>query len=352
MQGNLSVERMCGLVQVSRAGFYRSLQSREPDLEEMETRSAIQSVALEHKRRYGYRRITAELRHRGLLVNHKRVVRLMRLDNLLALRPSAFVSTTDSNHDFEVYVNLAKRMHLTGINQLWIADITFVRLQQEFVYLAVILDAFSRKVVGWALERSLAADLAIAALKHAIASRSPPAGLVHHSDRGIQYASMDYGKVLDQHKIVASMSRLANPWDNAKCESFMKTLKQEEIHANEYRDLDHLRTNLGDFIDRYYNTQRLHSALGYRSPEGFEQSIGPVANPEGATVSFLRHEEIFQSDGSKSLGREPPEGGSLTHRHDESPTGYSSPGWSPPELGSASPVKVILKHGNILEKKK
>jgi putative transposase len=347
VQGMLSVERMCGLAQVSRAGFYRSLKSREPDAEEMEVRSAIQEIAVEHKRRYGYRRITAELRHRGMCVNHKRVGRLMRLDNLLAVRPSAFVATTNSNHDFEIHVNLAKRMQLTGINQLWIADITFVRLREEFVYLAVVLDAFSRKVVGWALDRSLAARLATAALRHAIATRRPPPGLVHHSDRGIQYASSEYGAVLDQYRIVASMSRLANPWDNAKCESFMKTLKQEEIHANEYRDLEHLRANLEDFIERYYNSQRLHSALGYQSPDGFERSIKAGDNPCGPTVSFLRHVEIFQSDGSPALERKPPEDGPPTHRLDESPTGYSLPGWSPPEPDSALPVTVILKHGGV-----
>jgi putative transposase len=352
MQGNLSVERMCSMVQVSRASFYRSLKSREPDLEEMELRSAIQSVVVNHRRRYGYRRVTAELRHRGLLVNHKRVVRLMRLDNLLALRPSAFVVTTDSDHDLEIYVNLAKRMQLTGINQLWMADITFIRLQQEFVYLAVILDAFSRKVVGWALNRSLAAQLATAALRSAITSRCPPPGLVHHSDRGIQYASSEYGKVLDEHQIVASMSRLANPWDNAKCESFMKTLKQEEIYANEYRNLDHLQTHLTAFIERYYNTQRLHSALDYRSPEGFEQSIAPASNQRGPKVSFSRHGEIFQSDVHERSKKEPPGSGSADHRFDESPTGYSSPGWSPPEPDSASPVTVILKHKSVLGKKK
>jgi putative transposase len=351
MQGNLSVERMCSLAQVSRAGFYRSLKGREPDFEEMELRSAIQSVAVENRRRYGYRRIAAELRHRGLLVNHKRVVRLMRMDNLLAVRPSAFVGTTNSNHDFEIHVNLAKRMQLTGINQLWLADITFVRLQQEFVYLAVILDAFSRKVVGWALERSLAAQRAVAALQQAIASRRPPPGLVHHSDRGIQYASSEYGNVLEQHRIVASMSRLGNPWDNAKCESFMKTLKQEEIHANIYRDLDHLRSNVGEFIEHYYNTQRLHSALSYQSPDGFEQSIAPASKLPGVKVSFFRHGEIFQSDGRQAQG-EPPEDGSPAHRLDESPTGYSSPGWSPPEPDSALPVTVILQHGSFVGKKK
>ncbi len=175
MQGKLSVERMCALTAVSRAGFYRSFHQREPDMEEMELRSAIQTIVIEHKLRYGYRRVTAELRHRGFMANHKRVVRLMRLDNLLALRRSAFVTTTDSDHELLVHLNLASRMQLNGINQLWVADITFVRLQQEFVYLAVILDAYSRKVVGWALDRSLAAQLALHALQNAISSRMPDA---------------------------------------------------------------------------------------------------------------------------------------------------------------------------------
>ena len=246
------------------------------------------------------------------------------------------MATTNSNHDFEIYVNLAKRMQLTGINQLWLADITFIRLQQEFVYLAVILDAFSRKVVGWALERSLVAQLAVDALRDAIASRRPPPGLVHHSDRGIQYASSEYGNVLDQHRIVASMSRLGNPWDNAKCESFMKTLKQEEIYANIYQDLDHLRSNVAEFIDCYYNAQRLHSALSYQSPDRFEQSIAPGKNLPGVKVSFFRHGEIFQSDGRNGPRRKPPEDGFPAHRSDESPTGYSSPGWSPPVVYQTS----------------
>src|SRR5688572_25735076 len=173
LQGSLSIERMCQLAQVSRAGFYRSLQERLPVKEEMEVRSTIQQIVLEHRRRYGYRRVTAELRRRGLLVNHKRVARLMRDDNLLAVQPRAFVVTTDSKHEFEVYLNLAKRMKLTGINQLWVADITYIRLQSEFVYLAVILDSFSRKVVGWALERTMATRLTKAALEQAIATRQP-----------------------------------------------------------------------------------------------------------------------------------------------------------------------------------
>jgi putative transposase len=350
MQGNLSAERMCVLAMVSRAGFYRSFHQREPDLEEMELRSAIQAIAIEHKLRYGYRRLTAELRHRGFSANHKRVARLMRLDNLLSLRRSAFVSTTDSDHDLEVHVNLASRMQLSGMNQLWGADITFVRLQQEFVYLAILLDAFSRRVVGWALDRSLAAQLAVDALQQAITDRRPAPGLVHHSDRGIQYASAEYGNVLDKHRIIASMSRLANPWDNAKCESFMKTLKQEEIRANEYRDLEHLRKNVTEFVEHYYNGQRLHSALGYQTPEAFERNLMPGTANRTESVSLLRHEEIYQSD--VLVRQKPSSDGFSIHRVDESPTDYSLPGWSPPEPDSASPVSMILKRDRISRKKK
>src|SRR6185312_12264496 len=231
-QGSLSVERMCFLAGVSRAGFYRSMRAREPVEEEMEVRSAIQRIALEHHRRYGHRRIGAELRRQGMIVNHKRVKRLMRKDNLLAVQPRAFRTTTNSDHACEVYLNLARRLTLTGIDQLWVADITYIRLQAEFVYLAVVLDAFSRKVVGWALERTLAARLALAALEQAIAARRPAAGLVHHSDRGVQYACAEYVALLSANAITPSMSRPANPYDNASCESFMKTLKREEIYAN------------------------------------------------------------------------------------------------------------------------
>jgi putative transposase len=271
LQGGLSIERMCELAPVSRAGFYRWFQEPQPVEEEMEVRSAIQQIALEHRRRYGYRRISAELRRRGRAVNHKRVARIMREDNLLAVQPRQFVVTTKSDHKLEVYLNLARRLKLTGIDQLWVADITYIRLKTEFVYLAVILDGFSRKVVGWSLERTLASRLALIALEQAIATRKPAPGLVHHSDRGVQYASDEYVGVLERHGMTPSMSRPANPYDNASCESFLKTLKREEIYANQYRDLDHLRGNIEEFIERYYNEQRLHSALGYRSPEEFEQ---------------------------------------------------------------------------------
>ena len=290
LQGSLSIERMCELAQVSRASFYRSFREQHPVEEEMEVRSAIQQIAVEHRRRYGYRRISAELRRRGMRVNHKRVMRIMAEDNLLAVRTRAFVVTTNSNHEFEVHLNLAGRMKLTGINQLWVADITYIRLQREFVYLAVVLDAFSRKVVGWELDKTLAVRLPLTALLRALAERKPGPGLVHHSDRGLQYASSEYVNVLREHQMIPSMSRPANPYDNASCESFMKTLKREEIYANRYEDLGHMRVNIEEFIERYYNRQRLHSALGYRSPEEFEQQGEPperVENSASATLVFF-----------------------------------------------------------------
>ncbi len=290
MQGSMSVERMCQLAQVSRAGFYRYLQEKTPAQEDMEIRSVIQQIALEHRRRYGYRRISAELRRRGMLANHKRVARIMREDNLLALQPRQFVVTTDSHHELEVYLNLARGMKLTGIDQLWVADITYIRLRAEFVYLAVILDGFSRKVAGWALERTLTSRLAIAALAQAIAKRQPPPGLIHHSDRGVQYASGEYVAILDRQQMIPSMSRPANPYHNASCESFIKTLKREEIYANSYENLGHLRANIEIFIEQYYNQQRLHSALGYRSPEEFErhaQRQSAAADSKGATITFV-----------------------------------------------------------------
>jgi transposase InsO family protein len=245
----------------------------------MMVRAEIQQIALAHRRRYGYRRITAELRRRGLLVNHKRVARLLREDNLLAIQPRAFVVTTDTQHDLQVYLNLASRMTRTGVNQLWVADITYIRLTCEFVYLAVLLDAYSRKVVGWALDRTLAARLPIAALAHAIAERHPPPGLVHHSDRGVQYASGAYVQLLQHHHMIPSMSR----------------------PANRYRDLGHLRRNIEVFIEQYYNRARLHSALGYRPPEEFEHAVAPV-NPSGAaTIQFFQPAEGADPEGMKRV---------------------------------------------------
>jgi transposase InsO family protein len=311
--------------------------------EDMEVRSAIQQIALEHRRRYGSRRIAQVLRRRGMVVNRKRVAKIMREDHLLAIQPRAFVVTTDSDHELEVYLNIASRMKLTGINQLWVADITYIRLKAEFVYLAVILDRYSRKVVGWALERTLATRLPLAALEQAIAERQPPPGLVHHSDRGVQYASGDYVRTLSKHHLIPSMSRPANPYDNASCESFIKTLKREEIYANQYQDLDHLRANIEEFIEQYYNRCRLHSALGYQSPEEFEQAAQADTVSMAATMSFFRHREIYRSDGKRKRSRKPTGVGFPAHRFDESPAGYSLAGWSPPEPTSASPADGDIK---------
>jgi transposase InsO family protein/transposase-like protein len=275
LQGSLSVERMCQLGQVSRAGFYRYLQARAPIEEGMTERSAIQEIALQHRLRYGYRRITVELRQRGMNVNHKRVARIMRDDNLLTIRRRELPWGTDQGDEMEIYLNLANRLKVGGPNHVWIADITYIRLKTEFVYLAVVIDAFSRKVVGWALDRTLQARLPLGALRQAISSRQPPPGLVHHSDRGVQYACEAYLQMLREHQIMPSVSRPAHPHDNASCESFLKTLKREEIYANDYRDMEDLAAGIEEFIERYYNRCRPHSALGYRSPEEFEKQSEP-----------------------------------------------------------------------------
>ncbi len=274
-QGGLSVERMCALVGVSRAGYYRHLQASAPRQEETCVRDAVQRVALATSQAYGYRRITWQLRREGLVVNHKRVLRIMREDNLLCLRKKPFVPvTTASRHGWQVVPNLARGLIVTGLDQLWVADITYVRLREEFVYLAVVLDAFSRRVIGWALDDHLEASLAVEALTMALEARRPqPGSLIHHSDRGVQYACAEYAAVLARHDIQASMSRVGNPYDNAKAESFMKTLKQEEVDGRDYRDIDEARRQIGAFIEQIYNRQRLHSALGYRPPMEFEANL-------------------------------------------------------------------------------
>lgn len=267
----IPVEQLCRLALVSRAGFYRWRNAPAAADRDVDLRDEIQRIALEFPY-YGWPRITRELGDRGWRVNHKRVYRIMREDNLLCLRKRKFVVvTTNSNHDRPVYPNLAQGMTPTGINQLWVADITYIRLELEFVYLAVILDAHSRRVLGWALDRTLEDELTITALRMALDRRSPAPGLIHHSDRGVQYASGDYTGLLKLHHITISMSRKGNPYDNAFCESFMKTLKYEEVHRQEYRDLEDARTSIEDFVERVYNHTRLHSALGYCAPAKFEQ---------------------------------------------------------------------------------
>ena len=268
----LTVERMVKLARVSRASYYRFDEDAPAVDPDMDLRDAIQRIALEWPS-YGRRRITHELRKQGRTVNWKKVYRLMREDNLLCVRKRKFVVTTDSNHGRRVYPNLKPELVLTGVDQLWVADITYIRLQAEFVYLAVILDAYSRRVIGWALEQTLEDDLTLGALRMALSRRVVEPGLVHHSDRGSQYASTDYTGLLKDNGIRISMSRKGNPWDNAGCESFMKTLKYEEVHRNEYRNLAEAKAAIGTFLEKVYNQKRLHSALGYRSPAEFETGL-------------------------------------------------------------------------------
>ena len=264
---------MCQLGQVSRAGYYRRWRASQPREEETGLRDRVQTLALAH-RHYGYRRLGVLLRREGWRANHKRVLRLLRTDNLLCLRRRAFVpATTDSQHRWRVWPNLARGITTTAVNQLWVADITYIRLKEEFVYLAVVLDAHSRCVVGWALERHLGTILARRALSKALESRTPEPGMIHHSDRGVQYACSDYVEMLQQHGIEISMSRVGNPYDNAKAESFIKTLKQEEVYDRNYRDLGHVLQSLAEFLETIYNGQRLHSALGYQSPREYEANL-------------------------------------------------------------------------------
>ncbi|MBO0800947.1 MAG: IS3 family transposase [Blastocatellia bacterium] len=277
-QGEIGIERMCQLAGISRSGYYRHWQRTAPRREETGLRDAIQRLALKN-RHYGYRRIGALLRREGWQANHKRVLRLMREDNLLCLRQTPFVpTTTNSRHSWYVVPNLTRGIVLNGLDQLWVADITYLHLAEEFGYLAVILDAFSRKVVGWALESHLQAELAISALMMAITARQPARdALIHHSDRGVQYACNEYSEILMAYGIQASMSRVGNPYDNAKAESFMKTLKQEEINGSSYRNLRQARSAIGAFIETVYNRQRLHSALAYRSPDEYETALARLS---------------------------------------------------------------------------
>ncbi len=285
---HLPVQRLCQLAGVPRASYYRATQ---PPLAEIANRNEavlgeIRAICQEMPG-YGTPRVTVELRRRGYQVNHKRVFRLMRKANLQCRRKRRFVRTTDSKHGFRIYPNLARNLVPVRPDQLWRADITYIRLVCEFVYLAVILDAFSRRVVGWALTRHIDAALTLTALRMAIEGRNIQPGLVHHSDRGVQYACDEYIKVLHDHKFTISMSRKGNPYDNAMAESFMKTLKAEEVYINEYHGFSDAYSNIEQFIEIVYNNKRLHSSLGYNTPQEIEaqfyNQISTLAIPK--TVS-------------------------------------------------------------------
>jgi putative transposase len=265
-------------------------------------RERLQQLAVAHGRKCGYRPLTALLRREGYLANKKRVLRLMQEDNLLSLRRAKYVLTTDSQHDLPVYPNLTRRLTLTGLNQLWIADITYIRLRSEFVFLAVVLDAYSRRVIGWELGRSLRVELAVKALRMALNDRTwQPGVLIHHSDRGVQYAWRQYTELLVAHEIRISMSRRGSPYENARAERFMRTLKEEEVQGRSYQNLDDARRRIGEFLEEIYNRQRLHSALRYTTPEEFEQSMtivesdgadGNVGKPKAGFPPFPQALEI------------------------------------------------------------
>jgi putative transposase len=274
LQGVSPVDHLCALARLSRAGFYRRDAARPAAKDDADLRSAIHAIALDN-RAYGHRMVTAVLRRQGFVVNRKRVLRLMREDNLLAMRKAAFAPrTTDSAHPFPIVPNLVRGLAPTAPDQIWVADITYIRLAGSFVFLAAVLDAFSRKAIGWALADHLRAALCIEALDMALAARKPPPeSLIHHSDRGVQYACEAYAARLDAGRVAASMSRPGNPYDNAKAERFMRTLKDEEVRMTDYATIDEARASIGRFLDDTYNTRRLHSALGYLTPVEFEQNF-------------------------------------------------------------------------------
>jgi putative transposase len=258
------------VIGLPRSTYYYRTRDRQAKLAEDASLIGRLSALSERFPRYGYRRMTAQLRAEGAVINRKKVARLMRQARLTVISGRRFKSPPSDRHDLPVFPNLARGMRPSRANELWVADLTYVHVRAGFVYLAVILDAWSRRVVGFALSAHIDSRLTLAALDAAVAARGPVRGCVHHSDRGVQYASEDYRAALVRHGLIGSMSRTGNPYDNAKCESFIKTLKVEEVYLNEYEDLADVARNVTRFIDEVYNSERLHSALGYRSPIDYE----------------------------------------------------------------------------------
>ena len=271
LQGEVSVRPSCAILGISRSWYYQA-DEQTPSAADTALRARIEEIVVEFPG-YGYRRVTATLQREEQIVNHKRVVRIMREESLLCQLKRRWVATTDSRHELGNYPNRVKGLVVTRLNQVWVADLTYVRLARGFVYLAAILDACSRKVLGWALSRWIDAALALRALEHALATRSVSAGVIHHSDHGVQYASVAYVTRLQEHGIAISMAAIGNPYENAQAESFFKTLKTEEVYLKEYTDFTDAERQLGHFIDAVYNQKRLHSSLTYRPPAEFEESL-------------------------------------------------------------------------------
>lgn len=269
---SLSIRQRCRIAKVSASAYYTWRKQTTAYRNDQKLLAMIRTV-LEDFLSYGYRRVTKELSRRGVAVNKKRVERVMRQNHLQRRQKRRFVCTTDSKHNLRVYPNLIRDLVIERPDQVWAADITYVRLVRGFVYVAVVLDLFSRKVIGWALANSLHAQLVVSALQNALQTRTVQPGLIHHSDRGVQYACEDYVQLLQQHGITISMSRKGNPYDNATLESFMKTLKTEEVYLNEYETENEARENIGRFIETMYNIKRLHSSLGYCPPTEFEDTF-------------------------------------------------------------------------------
>ena len=267
----VSERHLCRMFSVSRSWYYEKPSPQQKARKDLDLRDAIERIVLEFPG-YGYRRVTAELHRRGWAVNHKRVLRIMRQESLLCQLKRHFRPTTDSAHAFGIYPNLIKNTELDGLDQVWISDITYVRLPTSFCYLAAILDAYSRRCVGWCLSRSIDTRLTLRALEMALATRQPSAGLIHHSDRGVQYASGEYVSRLEEIGARISMAAVGNPYENAKAESFFRTLKLEEVYLKDYRDFEEAQESIGKFIEEVYNEKRLHSSLGYLPPVEFEVS--------------------------------------------------------------------------------
>lgn len=279
-KGQLPISRMCALLRIARGSYYhfRKRSGKRPAGDHGDLVGEIEKIVLDFPG-YGYRRVKAHLEKKGIQVNHKRVLRIMREKNLTLKPKKRYIRAGKQDYGLYVFPNRLKGFAPKGVNELWVADITFIRLRTRFAYLATILDAYSRKVVGWSLKDNLKADLALEALKIALLRRELKEGLIHHSDRGFHYSSSEYVRLLKSHGILISMSRAGNPYDNAKAESFIATLKREEVSLSEYENILDARSQIGYFIEDVYNEKRLHSALGYLSPTEFEKRQSRVGCP-------------------------------------------------------------------------